>query len=152
MANKHKFKLEAVLKLRKLKEDKCKAEIGRLQKRMKELEAYKAENNTGIDQAYTAQENALESGMSARELQFHPFFVSGKKANIKVIDGEMKMLNEQLIYRFKELSGYRGDVKVVEEMKEKDFQKYKKNKLKKDFEQIEEQVQNWCLSQNLGEV
>ena len=152
MTKKHKFKLEAVLKLRKLKEDKCKAEIGRLQKRMKELEDYKMENNKGIDQAYSTQENALESGMSGRELQFHPFFVSGKKANLKVIDGEMKMLEEQLIYRFKELSDLRGQVKIVEEMKEKDFQKYKKNKLKKDFEKIEEQVQNWRLSQNLGEV
>lgn len=150
MAKKYKFKLDAVLKLRKLKEDKCKVEIGRIQTRIKELEKFKAENNTGIDEAYCAQESALESGMSARELQFHPFFVSGKKANIDIIDGEMKMLKDQLLYRFKELSEYRGEVKLVQEMKDKDKKKYMKERDKKEFETIEEQVQNWRISQKIG--
>ncbi len=150
MAKKYKFKLEAVLKLRKLKEEKCKLEIGKIQSRVKELQGHIADNNAGIDDAYSAQESALEGGMSARELQFHPFFVSGKKANLDVIDGEMKMLEEQLAYHFRELSHLRGEVKLVQEMKNKDEQKYKKEVLKKDFETIEEQVQNWRISQKRG--
>ena len=146
MAKKFKFKLEAVLKVRKLKEDQCKMEIGRLQVRMNELKEYKRENNESIDQAYTQQESSLGGGLSGRELQFHPYFVAGKKANISIIDKEMTMLQEQLDYRFKELNHLRGEVKLVEEMKEKEKVKHKKERTKKEFEQIEEQVQNWKIA------
>ena len=146
MAKKFKFKLEAVLKVRKLKEDQCKMEIGKLQVRMNELKEYRRQNEASIDNAYADQENALGAGASGREAQFHPYFVKGKKANIKVIDGEMAMLQEQLDYRLRELNQLRGDVKLVEEMKEKEKIKYKKEQNKKEFEVIEEQVQNWKLA------
>lgn len=146
MAQKFKFKLEAVLKVRKLKADQCKMEIGRIQVRINQLKGFMQENNDSIDSAYSDQEKSLGSGVSGRELQFHPYFVSGKKANIAVIEKEMALLSEQLEYRYKELNQLRGDVKLVEEMKSKEHTKYKKEKTKKDFEQIEEQVQNWKMS------
>lgn len=147
MAKKFKFKLEAVLKVRKIKEDQCKMEIGRLQVRMKELEGFKVENNTSIDTAYADQELSLEAGLSGRELQFHPFFVTGKKANLDVIEKEMAMLKEQLDYRYNELNHLRGEVKLVEEMKSKEQIKHKKERTKKEYEQIEEQVLNWKSAQ-----
>lgn len=143
MAKQFKFKLEAVLKIRKLKEEQCKMEIGRIQVRIKQLKGFMQDSNDSIDAAYSDQEKSLGSGVSGRELQFHPYFVSGKKANIAVIEKEMTMLEEQLAYRFKELNQLRGDVKLVEEMKTKEHTKFKKEKTKKEFEQIEEQVQNW---------
>lgn len=148
MAKKFKFKLEAVLKIRKLKEDQCKMEIGRLQVRMSELEGFKSDNNKSIDTAYADQEASLGQGLSGRELQFHPFFVSGKKANIDVIEKEMAMLKEQLDYRYDELNHLRGESKLIEEMKSKEEIKHKKERTKKEFEQIEEQVQNWKSALN----
>lgn len=143
MIKKFKFKLEAVLKVRKLKEEQCKMEIGRIQVRINELKGFMQDNNDAIDAAYSDQETSLGSGVSGRELQFHPYFVSGKKANISVIEKETTMLKEQLEYRLSELNKLRGAVKLVEEMKTKEHTKYKKEKTKKEFEIIEEQVQNW---------
>ena len=37
MAQKFKFKLEAVLKMRKIREDQCKMEIGRIQVEIQEI-------------------------------------------------------------------------------------------------------------------
>ena len=66
MAKQFKFKLEAVLKVRKLKEDQCKMEIGKLQVRMSELEGFKKDNNESIDTAYADQEASLGQGLSGR--------------------------------------------------------------------------------------
>ena len=41
------------------------------------------------------------------------------------------------------LNEFRADVKVIEEMKEKDQKKYKKDLDKRMNAEIEEQVQNW---------
>jgi len=138
-----KFKLEAVLKMRKLKEEQCKMLIGRIQVRIRELQGYLAEHNRGIDQSYEAQEQALESGLNGQELQFHPFFVSGKKAHIEIIENEILNLQRQAEEQYRELAQLRAQVKVIDEMKEKQKLKYKKSVEKKQFETIEEQVQNW---------
>ena len=146
MNKKFKFKLDAVLKVRKLKEDQCKMEIGRIQVRISELESFLEENNKGIDEAYKAQEEALRKGATGLDLKFHPFFVSGKKANMDVIKAEMNMHRESLEEKYKELNALRGEVKLVEQMKENEFAKFKKEKAKREFAEIEEQVRNWKQS------
>ena len=138
-----KFKLDAVLKIRKLKEEQCKMAIGKIQVRIRELESFKAEHNAGIQRAYEDQEQALESGLSGQELQFHPFFVDGKRAHINVIDNEIADLKQDVAQMYEELKQLRADVKVIDEMKEKEKTKYKKALEKRQFEAIEEQVQNW---------
>lgn len=140
-----KFKLDAVLKIRKLKEEQAKMAIGLIQVRIRELEAYKAEHNVGIEKAYADQEASLAQGMSGRELQFHPFFVDGKRAHISQIDREISELQIEVTQMYEELKHLRADVKVIDEMKEKEITKYKKDLNKKQFEEIEEQNQNWRM-------
>ncbi|MBD66424.1 MAG: hypothetical protein CME62_14530 [Halobacteriovoraceae bacterium] len=140
---KFKFKLEPLLKIRKLKEDQCKMLIGQVQARINQLHEYKQGELAGIESAYKAQEDGLEQGMSGQEAQFHPYFVSAKKARIKLIDNEVSELQDKLKDMFKELNKLRADVKVIEKMKEKEIKSYKKEYTKKQFATIEEQVQNW---------
>lgn len=140
-----KFKLEAVLKIRKLKEEQCKMEIGKIQVRIKELKNYRLEHSKGIEQAYLDQEKLLEKGMNGRELQFHPFFVDGKRAHIGVIDKEIEGLEKEVAALYQQLNQLRADVKVIDEMKEQKTKEYKKSLNKKQFEEIEEQNQNWRM-------
>ncbi len=146
----YKFKLDPVLKIRKLKEDRCKMDIGRLQVQITELKRQLQEHSKGIDEAYKSQEVGLKDGMSGQSIQFYPYFISGKTAHIDFINNEIGRLNEQVQEKFNQLKQLRANVKVVEKMKEKDKTKYRKNLEKKQFEEIEENVQNWKQSLKEG--
>ena len=138
-----KFKLEALLKVRKLKEDQCKMEIGRLQvERQKRIDDIKKQHE-GIGQAFSDQEASLTRGASGLDLQFYPYFVQGKRANIQVLESEIKKLDEIIKQKTSELAKLRGDVKVLDSMKEKHQTEYKKKLNKKIDQDIEEQVQIW---------
>ncbi len=139
----YKFKLDAVLKVRKLKEEQCKMEIGRIQVQINKLSAEITNHEAGIQQAYDSQEKLMEEGVNGTEIKFYPFFVSGKRAHIQAIKNEIKALTDEVNDKYDNLKLLRADVKVIEEMKEKDLLKYKKALQKKQFENIEEQVQNW---------
>ena len=71
---KYKFKLEAILKMRKLKEEQCKAEIGRLQILINNFKEQIDAHNKGIDEAYASQETSLTNGIDGQSLQFFPYF------------------------------------------------------------------------------
>ena len=140
---KYKFKLEALLKMRKLKEDQCKMEIGRLQNRKNELENEIHNQNAGIDEAYESQEVSAKAGASGLDMRFYPYFVEGKKAAIHQIQVEIKEIDENLSHKFEELKTMRANVKVLEEMREKNKKAHKKMADKLMHQKIEEQVMNW---------
>lgn len=145
---KYKFKLDALLKIRKLKEEQCKMEIGRIQVRIRELEDEIKQQHAGIDEAYEMQEKALQGGMEGLEVRFHPYYVQGKRTHIKALEAEKARYQEYVEYKYDELSRFRADVKVIEQMKERDLKAHKKRIEKKMNEQIEEQVQNWRMILN----
>lgn len=145
---KYKFKLEALLKIRKLKEEQCKMEIGRIQVHIKDLENQIEDQQAGIVEAYDMQEKALEDGMEGIEVRFHPYFVQGKRSHIKKLEEEKAKYTQYVEYKYDELSRFRADVKVIEKMKERDAKSYKQKIEKKMNEQIEEQVQNWRMILN----
>lgn len=137
------FKLEALLKIRKLKEEQCKMQIGRIQVEISQLDKRIADRSSYIGDAYTAQEIALKEGASGKEVTFYPYFVEGNRASIRDIKREKKHLEQQVQQLYQQLNKLRADVKVIAKMKEKDQLKYKKNLEKKEFQNLEEQVQNW---------
>jgi len=139
----YKFKLEALLKIRKLKEEQCKMSIGKLQVQITQLKNEISVHQAGIETAYTNQESELKSGLNGLEARFHPYFVSGKRAHIKQLNDEINYLTKEVNQKFEELKHLRADVKVIDEMKDKDMLVYKKKVEKKMNEEIEEQNQNW---------
>jgi flagellar FliJ protein len=138
-----KFKLEALLKVRKLKEDQCKMEIGRLQvERQKRVDDIQRQNE-GIGQAYQDQEATINQGASGLDVQFYPYFVEGKRSNIRILEDEISKLDELIKDKTQELAKLRGDVKVLDSMKDKHKEQYKKDLNKKIDQDLEEQVQIW---------
>lgn len=140
---KYKFKLDALLKIRKIREDQCKMEIGRIQVQISSLKNEIAKHNHGIQEAYDLQEKSLQNGATGRESRFHPYFVQGKRSHIEEIQGQIDELENRVERMYMILNRFRADVKVIEEMKEKDKVQHKKHQEKKMHEEIEEQVQNW---------
>lgn len=66
-----------------------------------------------------------------------------KNVHIKQIETEIESLELERIQKLDELTKLRGDVKIMEDMKEKDKLKYKKHIEKKQWEDLEEQILNW---------
>lgn len=143
-----KFKLEALLKVRKMKEDLCKAEIGRMQKQILELQDRISLHQEDIDSAYQSQEVCAKKKMSAREIQFYPWFVEGRRASIEQFEDELELLNLELEKLFMKLKELRGETKVIDDMKDRFKRDEKKKKEKKEFEKIEEQVLSWKHTQH----
>lgn len=140
---KYKFKLDALLKIRKIKEDQCKMHIGQLQVHLTSLREEVAKHHKDINEAFDLQEQSLVGGASGLEARFHPYFVQGKRTHIAKIEDEIDQFESKVQLMYARLNEYRADVKVIEEMKEKDQKKYKKDLDKRMNAEIEEQVQNW---------
>ncbi|MCT4642062.1 MAG: flagellar FliJ family protein [Bacteriovoracaceae bacterium] len=140
---KYKYKLDALIKMRKIKEDRCKMEIGRIQNRIKELEGFKKGHIDFKEQTYKAQEEILKTNATVSQVGHIPSFIETNLDHIERIDDEIKWLEEQRKSRIIQLGKLKSDVKVIESMKEKDFSKYKKEFNKKQNETIEELVQIW---------
>ena len=145
---KYKFKLDALLTIRKLKEEQCKMQIGKIQVRIAELEKEIIEQDSGIDEAYSLQEQSLAGGAGGLEVRFHPYFVEGKRRHIEGLEHQKMRLQYHVQQKFLELNQLRANVKVIDKMKEKDFTKYKKDLNKRMDRQVEEQVQNWNMTVN----
>ncbi len=140
---KYKFKLEALLKMRKLEEDQCKLKIGKLQSKKSELLAEIENQKEGINEAYKSQEATIEGGASGLDLRFYPYFVQGKRAATAKLQKEIAYLEELLAEAYEELKLFRAKAKVLEEMREKDRKAFKKKANKEEHQKIEEQVMNW---------
>lgn len=143
---KYKFKLEGLLKIRKLKEEQCKMDIGRIQVRITELKNEIKEQDQGIDEAYELQERSLADGSDGLQVRFHPYFVEGKRSHIEGLKHQISRLEYHVSQKYLELNQLRANVKVIDKMKEKDRTKHKKELNKKMNEAIEEQVQNWKIA------
>ena len=141
MAQKFKFKLDALLKVREFKEQKIKIEMGQLLKEISAVEEKIALANKAISECYDAQDAILKDPTSGSMLQFFPYFVRGKKEEIKNNENLLYALKKKYANKISELAVARGEVKVMENFKEKKKDEWKKHKDKKEFETIEELIQ-----------
>jgi flagellar export protein FliJ len=140
------FKLEAILKVRQIKEDQCKMQMGRIQVEINHLKNQIEVINQGVAKAYDSQEGFLNSGTSGQQIRFYPYFVEGNRNQIKHLQYEISVLEQELSEKQTELARLRGDVKIIENMKEKEFQKFKKEYNKQQELKIEEQILMWNAS------
>lgn len=146
---KFKFELAALLKMRKLKEDQCKTEVGRIQVNIQQAHKAIAQHRSDIEEAFESQRVSLSSQISAQEVKFYPYFVEGKDQTIKNLESEIKRLEELKQEKLLELAKFRADVKVLENMEDKKRKNYKKEIAKKEQTQLEEQVLIWDMAKRL---
>lgn len=135
---KFKFKLDGLLKVREFKEKQLKIELGELLKEMNQVEDKIAEANIAISETYEAQEAFMRDPSSGQMLQFFPLFIQGKKEDIKNKENLLWSLKKKYEKKMAELATARGEVKVMENFKDKKKGEWTKEKNKKEQELIEE--------------
>lgn len=133
-----KFKLDGLLKVREFNEKKIKIELGKILKEITELENKIEFANKSIDETYDAQEVAMKDISSGKMIQFFPFFIQGKKEDIKNKKTLLWALNKKRNDKIAELATARGQVKVMENFKEREKKEWLKEKNKKEMEAVEE--------------
>lgn len=140
---KYTFRLEPVLKLRKLKEENCRTELGQLLMQLDKIDGQIAHDRSEIDTYYKIQEGTLKNGINGGHLQAFPMLVTAKNRNIQLLEISRTKQLELIEEKKKELAHLRGELKVMENMKEKDFDTYRKALNKEIDQKVEEQTQNW---------
>ena len=135
---KFKFKLDGLLKVREFKEKQLKIELGLILREINEVEAKIAAANEAIVETYDAQEAFMKDTSTGEMLQFYPIFIQGKKEDIKNKENLLWSLRKKQEKKVAEMATARGEVKVMENFKEKKKEEWSKEKNKKDQEAIEE--------------
>lgn len=143
MLKKYQFKLEAVLKLRKLKEENCRTELGFMNRELELINARIQHEKDEISKYFQIQEASLKNGALAGKLQTFPGIIAAKEKTVKILEQNRKKQEEHIADKKEELAMLRGELKVIENLKEKDFNEWKKAYNKEMDQKVEEQTQIW---------
>jgi flagellar FliJ protein len=139
----YQFKLEAVLKLRKLREENCRTELGILNRDLEAINSRIAHEKNEIEKYFQLQEATLKGGVSAGKLQAFPGMVAAKDKAVKILEQQQRRQEEMIQEKKEDLAVLRGELKVMENLKEKDFGEWKKAYNKEVDQKVEEQTQIW---------
>lgn len=118
-------------------------ELGQLVMQLTRIDNQMAHDQNEINNYYKIQEGALVNGMSGSQLQAFPMLIAAKQENIVRLQNERKRQEQKIEDKKKELAQLKGDLKVMENMKEKDYEQYRKALNKEIDQKVEEQTQNW---------
>jgi flagellar protein FliJ len=135
---KFKFKLDGLLKVREFREKKLKLELGEIMKEINSLKELNKELNNAISEAYRGQEQLLADSTGAKMLEFFPFFIEAKKEHIKNNENLIYSLQRKYEQKVHELTVAMGEVKVIDNLKDKEQTEYKKEADKKYQQDIED--------------
>ncbi len=137
------FRLEPVLKVRRLKEENSRMELGQLITELSRIENQLAHDRREIDNYYKIQESAMKNGIRGDQVQAFPMLVAAKERNIELLLRDKKKQEELIEAKKQELATLKGELKVIENLKEKDYNEYRKALNKEIDQKVEEQTQNW---------
>ena len=138
---KFKFKLDGLLKVREFKEKRLKVELGEILTEMQAVKDDIKRLNENIHDTYQAQESFLADPSSGDMVKFFPRFIKTKKEDIKNRENLLYALQRKFDEKQVELGTARGEVKVIENLKEKKATEHKKKVEKKFQEDTDELVQ-----------
>jgi flagellar protein FliJ len=135
---KYKFRLESVLKIRKFKEDRVKIEVGEILKKINETNEQIILIDNSIAEAYSSQDALLREPSTGTMAQFFPYYIEGRNRDKEQKERELDALNRAYQEKVQELAKARGDVKVLDKMKEKKKIAHNKEQEKKRQEDIDD--------------
>jgi flagellar FliJ protein len=135
---KFKFKLDGLLKVREFKEKRIKIELAEILKEINAVEDKIAKIHIAIDETYEAQEKFVTDAAAGRMLQFFPMFIQGKKEDLKNQESLLWALKKKYAAKIEELARARGDVKILENFKEKKKTEHRHIAMKLEQAEIEE--------------
>ncbi|HXH31225.1 MAG TPA: flagellar export protein FliJ [Bacteriovoracaceae bacterium] len=143
MLKKYEFRLDPVLKLRKLKEETCRTELGQLIGALGRIEAQLQLDRNDVETYFKIQEGSLKTGIRGDQLQAFPMLVAAKERNIELLLQDQKKQESRIEQKRTELATLRGELKVIEKLKEKGYDEHKKAMNKEIDQKVEEQTQIW---------
>lgn len=135
---KYKFKLDGLLKLREFREHQEKVKLSQINQQITDIDNKVVDVTHEIELAYKSQQELTESGIDGQFLSFYPMYIKAKKDLIQQLQAQKQQLLKTHSLQVKILSQKRGDVKVIEKVKHKDHEKFKKEKAKKIQEDIDD--------------
>lgn len=136
-----KFKLNGLLKVREFKERTLKVELGQILKQINGAEEEILKLKKDIQETYEAQETFMADPSAGEMIKFFPKFIETKNSAIDNQENLIYALKKKFDFKQKELATARGEVKVIENLKEKKQTEYKKKLEKKHQENVDELVQ-----------
>lgn len=142
----YQFRLEAVRKMRAMHEETCRNELGLLmverQNILNQIETLVQD----IKAAYVEQETHLAGGMKASHAAYFPQAVAGREGQIKLLQKQVEMADARIADKKVELAQKRADLKLMENLREKDHAAWKKAYAKEENLKVDEMVQMWAES------
>ena len=123
-------------------------ELGQLITELNRIEDQLAHDRNQIDGYYKIQEGGIKNGMTGSQLQAFPMLIAAKNKNLELLERDRKRQEQKIADKKQELAQLRGDLKVMENLKEKDYEQYRKALNKEIDQKVEEQTQNWLNHKN----
>jgi len=96
-----------------------------------------------IEKYFKIQEASLKNGIRGDQIQAFPNLIAAKDKNIQLLQRDKKNQEQLIEEKRKELAILKGDLKVIENLKEKEFEEFRKAYNKEIDQKVEEQTQNW---------
>ena len=137
------FRLAPVLKLRRLKEENARMELGKLIEKLNLIENQISHDRSQIENYFKIQEMALKTGVRGDQIQSFPKLIAAKEKNIELLIRDQKLQHQEIDKKKNELATLRGELKIIENLQEKDYADYRKQLNKEIDQKVEEQTQNW---------
>ncbi len=138
ITKKFNFKLESLLKIRKLKEKVEEIELAKISKEINHHKDLLVKYNNELSLIYDYYEKSTQSLNSVKVLQDFPFAIDKKRLSIAEEERKIDKLNIKYNDQVKKFNLARGETKIIQKIKEKDFLKHKKLINKKEEEDLEE--------------
>lgn len=140
MGKRFQFKLSGLLKLREFHEEKMKVELGQLISDEQKIIERISEIDRELTLGYQMQTEALGSKSKGRDTYFYPYYFQGKRADRERCENILFSLRKKIQQKREELAKAMGDVKVIENLKEKQLKDFKIEEEKKHYRDIEENI------------
>ncbi len=126
------FKLDGLLKLRRFNEQKVKVELSLIVKEVIEVKDEIKKILSEIDDAYNSMEEVTANGINGAMIRFYPYYITGKREHIVAKKEMLEVLDAKFSLKQQELGKARGEVVVIENLREKKLEEYKKEFIKEE--------------------
>jgi flagellar FliJ protein len=135
---KMKFRLEHVLRLREFDEKKAKLELGNVLGRISAANLEIEEANKQIRASNSEFNEFLSETRKVLDIRIFPYIMEGLKIKIDKLKKDLVILDKELEIKKNNLKIAESKLKVVEKLKEKQYERFKKEEDKKSRNEIDD--------------
>ncbi len=135
---KMKFRLEHVLRLREFDEKKAKLELGNVLGKISAANLEIEEANRQIHASSSEFNEYLSETRKVLDIRIFPYIMEGLKIKIDKLKKDLVILYKELEIKKNNLKIAESKLKVVEKLKEKQYERFKKEEDKKSRNEIDD--------------